>query len=232
MQDGGTTMPPTFLGIGRVLRAVIVLGFAAVAAAIGWCLPWIAEWALSLDWSPMRGPLRLIDSAPEPWLSVGAAVLGLLAGGWLGVAAIVESLAVTVADDQVRLRIDGTTRTFDRAQVGAVFLDDRLLVLLDPAGRELAREKPEVSAREVADGFRAHGFPWAEADPHRDGYRLWVPEMPGLPDGGNALLSARSRALSQKQKDDVRELRREVAALGIVVRDEGTRQYWRLAPPR
>jgi hypothetical protein len=54
--------------------------------------------------------------------------------------------------------------------------------------------------------------------------------MPGLPEGANALLNARTRALAKKQKDDEAELRREVGTLGVVVRDEGTRQYWRRAP--
>jgi hypothetical protein len=220
----------TFLGISRGWRAALVIGFAGFGLALGWFLPALVRWLLELPWVPLEGPLRLLDKIPEPWLQLGAAGLGLLAGVWIGVAAIVEALALTVSDQQVELRINGTTRTFTRDRVGAAFLDGKRLVLLDSATLELAREKPEVSAKAVAEGFRAHGYPWSEGDPHKHKYRLWVPEMPGLPEGGNALLSARTRALEKKQADDVTELRRELGRLGVVVRDEGTRQYWRRVP--
>jgi len=223
-------MAPTFLGFSRALQVTIVSAFAVVPAVLGWFLPDLVGWALGLPLIPFRAVLRLLDETPEPWLSVGGSGLGLLIGGWVGVLAVVESLAITLTDDQIRLKINGTTRTFDRAQIAAAFLDAQQLVLLGPDTRELAREKPEVSGEAVAAGFRAHGYPWREADPYRDAFRLWVPELPGLPAGANALLSARARARAKKQKDDAQELRREAAALGVVVRDEGNRQYWRLVP--
>jgi hypothetical protein len=220
----------TFLGIGKAWRAGIVIGFAALGLLLGWFLPQAVRWALDLPWVPFQGPLRLLDSAPESGLQFGAAGIGLLVGGWIGVQAIVESLAVTVTDQQVTLRINGVTQAFSRAQIGAVFLDGKQLVLLDPATRELAREKPESSAAELAAGFRAHGYPWLDADPHLNSYRLWVPDLPGLPAGGNALLSARARALAQKQSKDAAEIRRELGRLGVVVRDQGTQQSWRKTP--
>lgn len=51
----------------------------------------------------------------------------------------------------------------------------------------------------------------------------------------HALLKARHKALQDEEKDDIEEFRLELAQLGIVVRDEGTRQYWRKAetyPPK
>jgi len=223
--------PTTFLGITRGWRAGIVIGFAALGLTVGWFLPAFVRWALDLPWIPFKGPLRLLDSVPDPWLQYGAAGLGLLIGGSIGVMAIVESLAVTITDQQVDLRINGSTRTFTRAQIGSAFLDGKRLVLLDPATRELAREKPESSPAQLAAGFRTHGYPWLDADPHLRSYRLWVPDMPGLPDGANALLNARARALTKKRADDVTELHRELARLGVAIRDEDTRQYWRRTPP-
>jgi hypothetical protein len=49
--------------------------------------------------------------------------------------------------------------------------------------------------------------------------------MPGLPAGANALFTAREKADS----DDSRELRSELAKLGVLVRDDKGKQYWRLA---
>lgn len=52
--------------------------------------------------------------------------------------------------------------------------------------------------------------------------------MPGLPHGANALLKARAQLLEKKKSTtDLRELREELAALRVVVRDEKRRQYWR-----
>jgi hypothetical protein len=58
-------------------------------------------------------------------------------------------------------------------------------------------------------------------------YRRWVPDTPDLPIGADALLKARQRALDSDQGGDVAELRDELARLGVVVRDEAKRQYWR-----
>lgn len=52
--------------------------------------------------------------------------------------------------------------------------------------------------------------------------------MPGLPDGADALLKARAAALTKGDKDDATELRAELARLGVVVRDEKKRQFFRL----
>jgi hypothetical protein len=221
---------PTFFGFTRAGRVATTVGLTGIGMVLGWFLPALLRWALDLPWIPFAGPLRLLNSIPDPWLRLAGAGFGGLAGGWLAVTAIVESLALTITDQQVEFRINSATRVFPRAQIAAAFLDGRRLVLLDPAGRELAREKPEASGARLAAGFRAHGYPWMQADPYLDRYRLWVPQMPGLPEGANALLSARARALAKKRPEDVAELGREVGRLGVVVRDEGTRQYWRPLP--
>lgn len=70
---------------------------------------------------------------------------------------------------------------------------------------------------------------WADADPHLAEFRRWVPGTPGLPEGANALFKAREKALKkQGDAEDARELRKELARLGVVVRDEDRRQCWRL----
>jgi len=92
--------------------------------------------------------------------------------------------------------------------------------------------RPDSSCgRPGAAAFRKHGYPWSDdGDPHRDQYRRWVPDMPDLPASANALLKARELALQKKDKTDAEDLRKELARLGYVVREEGTRQYWRKIP--
>jgi hypothetical protein len=42
------------------------------------------------------------------------------------------------------------------------------------------------------------------------------------------MLSMRARALEAKKEADAADLRAELINLGVVVRDEGGKQYWRL----
>ncbi|WP_420911227.1 CysS/YqeB C-terminal domain-containing protein [Streptomyces nigrescens] len=57
--------------------------------------------------------------------------------------------------------------------------------------------------------------------------------MPGLPQGANALLKARAQLLDKRSSSgDLRELREKLARMGVVVRDEKRRQYWRLSQRR
>ncbi|MFS8514428.1 MAG: DUF308 domain-containing protein, partial [Planifilum fulgidum] len=85
-------------------------------------------------------------------------------------------------------------------------------------------EHPE----DLAEAFQNHGYPWsADGDPFKDRYRRWVPDLPELPPSAHALLKVRERALKEKNKKDIAELREELAKIGYIVRDEGVNQYWR-----
>ncbi|MGD9484791.1 hypothetical protein WDH52_16275 [Streptomyces sp. TRM70308] len=206
--------------------------FTAVGAAGGWLVRLLAQWLVGLPWAPLQGPAELLTSVPEPWLTVGTVVAGALLGLGLGFVAHHESLRVAVSGDGVRLTLKGESEDFPREAVGGVFRDGERLVLLDRDGGELAREECDLAADRLATAFTAHGYPWTEGDPHAAEFRRWVPESPGLPEGADALLKARERALKAKDGADTRELRRELARLGVVVREERHRQYWRTAPPR
>jgi hypothetical protein len=60
-----------------------------------------------------------------------------------------------------------------------------------------------------------------------DQYRRWVDDLPDLPASANVLLKARARALDKGDGDEAAQLRADLARLGVVVRDENTRQSWR-----
>jgi hypothetical protein len=214
------------------LRTLAWIGLPLVGAALGWLLVAGAGWLLTLPWIPMRGPIRLIDSLPDPQSAIGAAALGGVLGLFGGWAVADGGLRVTVAADRVRLTRGDAVREFDRARVGAVFLDGERLVLLDRDGRELAREPAGLIVDGLAEPLRRYGYPWRpDGDPHRAAYRRWVPDLPDLPAGADALLRARQRALEAGRPDDADDLRAELARLDIVVRDERKRQYWRRIGP-
>ncbi|MEU4676228.1 hypothetical protein [Micromonospora sp. NPDC023737] len=218
----------TRVGGGAAELVLLWGGFPPLGAGAGWLLASAASWIADLPWVPLQGLFEALSRLPQPQVSIGAAVLGALAGLLLAGAGTAERLTVTVDRERVALRRDGKQQETPRHQVRVVLVDGGDLVLLDGDGGELLRERSELDRDRLRAAFRTHGWPWAEEDPHRAAYRLWVPELPGLPAGADALLRARERAIERDRRDDARELRRELGRLGVVVRDEERRQYWRL----
>lgn len=197
-------------------------------AGVGWLVTLLAKWLVTLAWAPLQGPAELLTSVPEPWLSVGGVGVGGLVGLVVGFVAVHESLAVRVCAGRVVLIVRDSSQEFGRDEIALVVRDGKQLVLLGADGMEIAREECGLSWQRVADAFAEHGYRWADEDPHREEFRRWVPGMPGLPVGADALLRARAAAREKDEgADDARELRGELLRLGVVVRDEKRRQYWR-----
>lgn len=210
----------------------IVPAFAAIGAVVGWLVKLLANWLVTLRWAPMKGPAELLNSIPEPWLTVLGVTAGVVLGAFVAFIALHEALTVRLTDTRVTLTIRDESRELCRADIGPVFLDGKFLVLLGRHSEELAREPCDLDAGELAAAFTAHGYTWAAEDPYKADFRLWVPDTPGLPVGANALMSARATAMRKTgTTEDVRALRGELNRLGLAVRDERKRQYWRL-PPR
>jgi hypothetical protein len=221
--DGVTVVAPP-----PAERALVWVGFPLIGAGAGWLLKALAGWAASLPWVPFQGPLELAASVPDPYATIGSLALGVVGGLVVAMLAEQDYVRVTVADDQVTIARGGSSRRVTRASTGAVFLDGKQLVLLGHATDELAREGGDLpDAKRLQAAFLAHDFPWMPADPHEDEYRRWVEDLPELPAGADAIFRARARALDRGDKQDAEQLRQELGRLGIVVREEGKRQFWR-----
>ncbi|WP_433118215.1 YqeB family protein [Micromonospora sp. CA-246542] len=220
--DAADYRPRTVVTGGPLELVVLWGGFPLLGAGAGWLLAASTGWLARLSWVPFGDLIRWLDRLPEPQATLGAVAVGVLAGLVVAGVGTAERLIVTVDSTQVRLRRADQSRSVARADTRAAFLADKHLVLLDGDGAELVRESTDLPAAHLAAAFRAHGWAWTDDDPHRSAYRLWVPDLPGLPVGADALLHARERALERDRRDDVRELRRELGRLGVVLRDEGT----------
>lgn len=212
--------------------ALVWLGFPALGAVLGWLVKPVTTWALSLPWAPFEGPMRVVDSIPEPWAVVVPVALGVILGLVVALSAEDEVLRVGVSADKVSLSRAGTTREFERSSIGAAFADGKALVLLSRRTEELARERSDLAAARLERAFVDHGYPWqASGDPHRDAYRRWVDDTPELSGTANALFKARQKALDGNDQSDADDLRAELAKLGLVIRDdERSRQHWRAVP--
>ncbi|WGD42284.1 YqeB family protein [Streptomyces cathayae] len=215
----------TVLRQSTLITVCVYAAFGLVGAGVGWLAGLLADWLVTLPWAPLQGPAELVVSLPAPVLPAAGAVAGLV----LGLVAQYEQLVVRLSDERVALTRKGREQEFPRDAVATVFRDGGQLVLLGHGGGELTRQECDLDTGRVADAFTEHGYAWADADPHQDEFRRWVPGAPGLPEGANALLKARQESLEKKgsSDDDVEELREELARLGVVVRDEKRRQYWR-----
>ncbi len=223
---GGPERGATVIAESAWVLTLFCLGCGAVAGGV---VTLLAEWLVRLSWAPLQGPARLLTSVPEPWQSVGAVGVGAVLGLVVGFIAVHESLSVRVSADRVVLGIRDSSQEFGRDEIGLVVRDGKQLVLLGPDGMEVAREDCGLPWTRLSEAFAAHGYRWADQDPHREEFRRWVPGMPGLPEGAGALLAARAAALEKDEgADDARELRGELLRLGVVVRDEKGRQYWRV----
>jgi len=220
--------PRTVLALARSDRIVIVAGIPVVGLLVGLLVPALARWALDLPWGlPMRPVFRVVGAVDRPWeVAVNLAI-------WFAAALVVvrsaltDGVRVTLTDDEVRLDRSGWSRTIRRTDIDAVFVEGRRLVALDRASRRLVREAALAPAAALAAGFRAHGYPWRDADPYEALYRRWWPDSPELPPAVNAVLAARELALRRRAADEVRDLAEATERLGFAVRDEGARQYWR-----
>lgn len=204
------------------------VGLPIAGALVFWGIKAIAGWLVQIPGVPFSGLLELATKAPEPWLTIGAFVVGAVAGLVLAFIGQHETLQLTVSDADVRMRRMDVPSSATRDAVASVFLDGKRLVLLGPRGEEVASEKSELPRDRVRSAFEAHGYPWVDEDPFKDQYRLWVEDLPDLPPGANAVLNARSKALDKDGETDVRELRGELVKLGVVVRDQKKRQYVRV----
>lgn len=216
---------PTVLREPLWATAAVYVIAALCGAVVGRLAGLLADWLVTLPWAPMKGPAALITSIPAP-AHYG---IGLAAGLAVGFIAQYEQLVLRLDDSHVELVRKGRRQRFAREDVAVFCRDGKRLVVLGTDGGELARHDCGLNFTRVADTVTAHGYSWSDTDPYKDDFRLWVPGLPGLSEGANALLKARQKSLESDGSDDedVRELREELARLGVVVRDEKRRQYVR-----
>ncbi|MEU4199581.1 hypothetical protein [Streptomyces sp. NPDC045470] len=214
-------------------RAVLWAGFPVAGAVALWLVSRAAGWVASLPWAPFQGPFKLVASAPEPLLSIGAAAVGVLVGLAIAFFADLEYVTADIGPDRAALTVDRVTRTVPRAATAAVFQDGKNLVLLGHDSTELARVHGDFDVDRFTAAFERHGYPWRpEGDPYAADFRRWVTAQPDLSSDAHALLKARAHALKKSRKKDAEQLREELARLGIVVRDDKKKaQHWRRVRP-
>ncbi|KIU11761.1 hypothetical protein SC09_Contig24orf00859 [Bacillus subtilis] len=88
----------TLIGVTKTAVFFLYAALAIIGFAIGYFIPQIAKWALSLPWIPLEGPLRLITSFQGSTASFITALLGMCAGIWFAHSVIAMLLSVKITE--------------------------------------------------------------------------------------------------------------------------------------
>ncbi|MGW6448696.1 YqeB family protein [Lentzea sp. NPDC055074] len=209
------------------VRYGIWVACPVAGGAAAWGLALAAGWITTLGWFPFQGVFELVTDMPEPVATLVALAVGVVAGFVFALFWANDMLSVEVSHERIALHKGDKTFGFGRDEVESVFTDGKQLVLLSPAGAELAREKSDLSRARLEQAFTGQGYRWRAADPFAGEFRMWIEHAPDLPSDVNALFTARRKAISRYEHEEAAELAREIRKRGVSVRDEKKRQYYR-----
>lgn len=216
------------LGLTMFDKIFIFILLILIGGAVGWFLPVIANWLLQLPVVPWEEIVKFVASLNSFWVSMIAAVVGIIIGILLTFSIFEESLEVKVTDDHVQLKLGEHVERLEKKDISAIFMDDKQLVILDQNTNEIYREVLDVKKKNIEETFIEFNYPWYDQDPYENEYERWVMGYPDFPEKINALLHAREIALRDDKKEDAKYLRKDLIKLGVVIRGENNAQYVRL----
>lgn len=222
--------PPTAITVApsRSFHVVVWLGFPLAGALAGWLLALGLDTIVNLSWAPFQGPLRLVDDITGSWTLPVLLGLGVVIGLALALAAYGEVATVTVEPGAITITRGDAVQRVARGDAATVFAEGAHLVVQDMSGRRRALAPiGDLPIDRLRGALTSHGYTWTEADPFEEAFSRWVENAPALPVGADAILAARQRALDKGHDQDAEDFRLELDKVGIVVRDDGKRQFWR-----
>lgn len=218
----------TIVGLSKIEKTLYWIIPPVLGAVLGWFLPVIADWVLTIPIVPFKGPLEFITSLNSFWVSIIAAVIGSVAGLFFSQYILTEILQVFISDQNVKLLFKEKEEVIEKKDISAVYLENKDLVVLGHDDTELYRERIESKKMFVESAFKHHGYKWADEDPFKNKYQRWVADHPDFPSHINTLLLARERAILDNKHEEAKILRKDLAKLGVVIQDEDKRQYVRM----
>ena len=218
----------TVLGLNKLEKFLIVLVPMVIGGSIGWFIPDIADWILTLPVVPMEKLIVFIASFNSLWVSIVATMIGIVVGVLLAFIIFDESLEVTISCNRLHLKLGDKENMIEKKDISTIFLEQKQLIILGQNSFELYREVLDVKAEIVREAFHQHQYPWAVEDPYDSQYQRWVLGHPDFSEKVNAFLHAREHSLKEKNKEVAKYLREDLAELGVVIRDERNGQYVRL----
>lgn len=217
------------LGLSRFEKKLIFWVPMLLGGLLGWFLPVIANWLLKLPVVPWGGIIEFIASLNSLWISIVAALIGIIVGIIWTLIIYNESLEIKINYENLQLKIDDKVDIIDKKHISAIYIDYNQLVILGESSNQLYREILDAKKETAQEAFNHFEYPWCEKDPYEDQYQRWVLGHPDFPEKINALLYARELTLRESKKKEAKYLQMDLAKLGVVIRDENNAQYVRLA---
>src|SRR5699024_7098431 len=210
----------TELGLTWWDKIVFIVIAAAIGSVQGFFMKVLAGWAAKIPFIPLSPLWEWISEWHGGWVPIFGIVVGVIAGIAFSIYAFNETLHITVKDDAIIFRFKSEEKMIDSSDVGTVYMEKKILVVLDHHGKELYRGKPEAKRYVVVDAFRHHDYTWEEQDPYYNQYQQWYPDHPDFPNDINALLAARKKALKKDKKDEAEALHKDLTSRGVVIRNK------------
>ncbi len=221
---------PIRLEMSNLDKIIFLVIASAAGGALGWFMPKLAHWVGKLSFIPFSGAIEWFFSLNTPWMTWVGLVIGMIVGLLFSMYVFSETVKMKVTDEAMELTAKEQKRRMTKAEISAIYLEHKQLVFLGEKGEELLREeKPEVSTEKIREAFLIYDYAWKDTDPYAGAYFLWVEQHPELGELANTLLASREKALREEEAKKAKTIRQELANLGIVVYDEGSRQYIRIA---
>lgn len=162
-----------------------------------------------------------------------AAAIGALGGVIVAAAMLAEALRARVSPIEIMLAWDDARLCVPRRLIRHITIGSDLIIFGE-RGIELARVRNDLDTTALRRALQAAGYRnVSDLDPYATAFSA-ATDCPVLNGAIRQLLQARANALTNRAYGDAEQLRRRLAAMGVVVRDvhrpgrRGARQEWRL----
>ncbi|QXE02226.1 hypothetical protein [Terribacillus sp. DMT04] len=216
------------LGLTKIERAAIHVIPPILGAILGWYLPVIAKWILKLPWLPLEDLVEKIASYSGITASAILCIVGAVAGIALSQFIFYETLTVIINKEAVLLKIRKTKDNFRKQDIQSVYLEGKSLVLVGRQDNEMYKEAYDANKEKLAQAFLSLGYPWFYDDPYLAAYRRWEESDLQVPAAAHSLLRARKDYLKDDEDSKARQLQKDLAKMGIAIKDRKGGQYIRL----
>lgn len=210
--------------VEKMLIAVIPI----ILSAIFYFLPSLLLLARMIPFLSDSQAIDFITGLEGNWLQWVLAIIGLVIGGFLSIYIYTEILKMEINRDFVVIDIFDKKTEILKSDIESVFKEGKKLVIIDKEGFELLREDTDYSAERLKNTFKKFHYPWVSQDPHAEAFFEWSVNHRDVGQRANDILYDRLQAKRDDEDKKVKELRQDLMEMGVVVKDEGNRQYIRL----
>jgi hypothetical protein len=225
-----TNSDTTTVAVPQKYTVIFTAGGAMVGLVAAFIVGPVVSWLLGLI-GDAPGPLRLAAELPFVWAVPVLTIIGAVAGFLIAASWAEDAGTIDVAEGGITVHTKNVDRFIASDDIAVVAqAGKKELVILDDRGRELFRGGLE---EEMVAGLRAalkeRGYPaLATSDPFDAAFTTWVDGDGRLGQDVENLLRARRRALADEKPGATEDALDSLRALGVMVRDRGGRQQFRV----